>query len=148
MANEDRVQWSHHEVRRGDVIGKVAQRYSISVDAIRSANRLNSDRLRVGQDLLIPVLTSKTLNANYVPSAAPMEFRGGISDGEHGKVRVTHRVRSGDTLWSIARRYNVYVHQLRQWNFMGTRDMLKLGQRLKVWTKPASVAVRAGDTSG
>ena len=143
LAQEDRVRWSHHAVQRGDVIGKVAQRYGISVDAIRSANRLSSDRLRVGQDLLIPVSTSKTMSANYIPSAAPAR----INDGQHGKVRVTHKVRSGDTLWSIARRYNVYVHQLRQWNFMGTRDMLKLGQRLKVWTKPASIAIREGDAA-
>ena len=143
LAHEDRVQWSHHEVRRGDVIGKVAQRYSISVDAIRSANRLSSDRLRVGQDLLIPVSTSKMISASYIPSAAPER----ISDGQHGKVRVTHRVRSGDTLWSIAKRYNVYVHQLRQWNFMSTRDILKLGQRLKIWTKPAPVAIREGDAN-
>ena len=139
LANEDRVQWSHHEVRRGDIIGKVAQHYGISVDAIRSANRLNTNLLRVGQNLLIPVSTSKTLSASYVPSAAPAR----INDGEHGKVRVTHRVRSGDTLWSIAKRYNVYVHQLRQWNLMGTRDMLKRGQRLKIWTQPASIATRA-----
>ena len=144
LAQEDRVRWSHHEVRRGDVIGKVAQRYGISVDAIRSANRLSSDRLRVGQDLLIPVSTSKILSASYVPSAEPAR----INDGQHGKVRVTHKVRSGDTLWSIARRYNVYVHQLRQWNFMGARDMLKLGQRLKIWTKPAPMAARTGDASG
>lgn len=145
LANEDRVQWSHHEVRRGDIIGKVAQHYGISVDAIRSANRLNTNLLRVGQNLLIPVSTSKTLSASYVPSAAPAR----INDGEHGKVRVTHRVRSGDTLWSIAKRYNVYVHQLRQWNLMGTRDMLKRGQRLKIWTQPASIAtrVRADDST-
>ena len=143
LAHEDRVRWSHHEVRRGDVIGKVAQRYDISVDAIRSANRLTSDRLRVGQDLLIPVSTSKIVSASYVPSAAPAR----INDGQHGKVRVTHKVRSGDTLWSIAKRYNVYVHQLRQWNFMGARDMLKLGQRLKVWTKPASIAIHEGDAA-
>ena len=143
LAQADRVQWSHHVVQRGDVIGKVAQRHGISVDAIRSANRLSNDRLRVGQDLLIPVSTSKTLSASYIPSAAPAR----ISDGQHGKVRVTHRVRSGDTLWSIAKRYDVYVHQLRQWNFMGARDILKLGQRLKVWTKPVPVATRAANVS-
>lgn len=137
LAPEDRVQWSHHEVRRGDVIAKVAQRYGISVEAIRSANRLSSDRLRVGQDLLIPISTSKIIHASYVPSVAPMELHKRANDDPHGKVRVTHKVRTGDTLWSIAKQYNVYVHQLRQWNFMGARDILKLGQRLKVWTKPA-----------
>ena len=45
-----------------------------------------------------------------------------------------HRVRSGESLWSIAKKYRVYVHQLREWNLMDEGDVLKMGQRIFIWT--------------
>ena len=80
--------------------------------------------------------THKIVSAGLTPSAP----RARIEGGQNGKVRITHRVRSGETLWSIARRYNVYVHQLRQWNLLEVSDILKLGQRIQVWTKPSPMA--------
>ena len=54
-----------------------------------------------------------------------------------------HTVRSGDSLWTISRRYNVRVSQLAHWNGMAPKDMLKPGQKLSVWTsKP--LKARAG----
>jgi len=43
-----------HVIGRGDTLGAIAQQYNISLVALRSANRLNSDRIRVGQVLTIP----------------------------------------------------------------------------------------------
>ncbi len=131
LPEEARVQWLHHEVRRGDTISQVARRYGVTIEAIKSSNRLNTALMRVGQDLLIPVSHSK------LASAAPTAPRTRIDGGPRGQVRVTYRVRSGDTLWSIARRYNVYVHQLRQWNLLDAGQILRLGQRIQVWTRPS-----------
>ncbi len=133
LPDDARVQWLHHEVRRGDTISQVARRYGVTIEAIKSSNRLNTTLMRAGQDLLIPVSHSKLASAAPVPTAP----RKRIDDGPSGQVRVTYRVRSGDTLWSIARRYNVYVHQLRQWNLLDVGQILKLGQRIQVWTRPS-----------
>jgi len=54
-------------------------------------------------------------------------------------------VRSGETLWSIAKKYKVYVHQLREWNLLETDDTLRLGQRLFIWTTHGSGASAAND---
>ena len=44
-----------------------------------------------------------------------------------------YRVRRGDTLWSIARTYRVYVKQLARWNAIGPRDTLRIGTKLRIW---------------
>ena len=137
LPEEDRVQWSHHQVRRGDTIGQVAQKYSVSTEAIKTANRLKGNLLRVGQDLLIPVSGSKLASDN---TPIPTAVSSNANVLQDGKVRITHRVRSGDTLWSIAKRYRVYVHQLRQWNLLRANDILRLGQSIQIWTRASPSA--------
>ena len=53
---------------------------------------------------------------------------------------IVHRVRRGDTLSSIARRYNVLVNQLIKWNFIKANDILRLGQKLKIWPNGSPTA--------
>jgi membrane-bound lytic murein transglycosylase D len=144
LPENERVQWIHHEVRRGDTISKVAHRYGVTIEAIKTSNRLNTTLMRPGQDLLIPVSHSKLASAAPTPTAP----RTRIDNGQNGQVRVTYRVRSGDTLWSIARRYNVYVHQLRQWNLLDVGQILTLGQKIQVWTRPAPRAEIDSNPSG
>ena len=49
---------------------------------------------------------------------------------------MVHEVKSGDTLWSIARQYDVYISQLTRWNLISRRSILRLGQQLKIWVEP------------
>ena len=130
LSDEDRVQWARHEVRRGDTMSWIASRYGVTVDAIRMANSLSSNFLSVGQNLLIPVSANKLAAVrppSYIRAQATTSRSGGAP------VKVVHRVRYGESLWSIAKRYRVYVHQLREWNLLDT-DMLRSGQRLFIWT--------------
>ena len=46
-----------HVIARGDTLSEIAERYNVSPTAIRRANNLSNDRIRVGQTLAIPVLT-------------------------------------------------------------------------------------------
>ncbi len=132
LPEDERVQWARHEVKRGETMGHVAKRYQVTPEAIRSANQLSGNALRLGQDLLIPASTSRPAQVSPAPEPPP-------ASASRGLVRVVHRVRSGETLWSIARKYNVYVHQLKQWNTLGD-GILKLGQQLDVWTRSGATA--------
>ncbi len=46
-----------HVIARGDTISEIAERYNVSTAAIRKANKLSTDKIRIGQTLLIPVST-------------------------------------------------------------------------------------------
>jgi membrane-bound lytic murein transglycosylase D len=142
LSDEDRVQWARHEVRRGDTMSRVAGHYGVTVEAIRSANNMRSNHLSAGQNLLIPVSANKVAAVpppTYVSKSARAASRS-RENGGGSRVKIVHRVRSGETLWSIARRYKVYIHQIREWNLLETEDTLRLGQRLFIWTTRGSDA--------
>jgi membrane-bound lytic murein transglycosylase D len=132
-----RMQWSRYQVRQGDNLSRIASRYGLSVSAIKSTNRLRGTLIKAGQNLLIPISSrSATRTARAKPTkvaTASPRMVGNISASNAGG-KVVHSVRKGDTLWGIARRYNVYVHQLASWNGISSHDVLKLGQKLLVWT--------------
>ena len=134
---ESRMQWARHEVKRNDTLSRIAYRYGVSPDVIKTANNLQSNQLRLGQDLLIPVSGRKLVITK--PNLAPDSKS--TTKSTTGKARVIHHVRSGDTLSGIARKYRVYVDQLRKWNLMDADDILKAGQKLLIWVSPASVAL-------
>ena len=145
LADEERVQWARHQVRRGDTISRVAGHYNVTVASIRTANSMASNHLTTGQNLLIPVSANKlsALTSAAIVKTANANVRRESNDGE--RVKILHRVRSGETLWSIAKKYKVYVHQLREWNLLETDDTLRLGQRLFIWTTHGSGASAAND---
>jgi membrane-bound lytic murein transglycosylase D len=130
LPDGERVQWRGHEVKRGENLHEISRSYGVSVEAVRSSNRLTSNLLRAGQNLLIPVSTRAlppVVTAAAKPTAPSAAQKSGFP-------YIIHRVQSGETLSSIARRYNVLVNQLAQWNLMKAGDVLKLGQRLRVLT--------------
>lgn len=131
LADEERLQWTRHEVQRGDTMSRIAGRYRVTVESIRTANKMKTNHLTLGQNLIIPV------SANKVFAAIPTYLKTSASAprDQNGRLKVVHRVRSGETLWSIARKYKVYVHQLREWNLLDANDVLRLGQRLSIWTR-------------
>jgi membrane-bound lytic murein transglycosylase D len=131
---EERVQWKGYDVKRGDSLHDVAKKFGVSVEAIREANGLKTNLLRAGQALIIPVSTRPL--TPYVP---PVPIK--AAPGTTPDAPVFHQVKSGETLSSIARRYNVLVHQLAKWNLLDPTDILKLGQRLRIWPKGAPTAL-------
>lgn len=124
----ERVNFLEHVVRKGETLSLIGQRYGVSVGLIRAANgNVRPERLRIGQRLVIPVSRAARgrAQAGFVPPP---------SNGVSG-VRV-HVVRAGDTLWKLAQLYNVTVGQLRSWNQLGSEDLLRVGQRLRVAPLP------------
>jgi LysM repeat protein len=96
-------------VRRGDSLIAIARRHGTSVAALQEANGLGrSTRIYAGQTLRLP------------------------GDAAGGGGPAVHRVRRGDTLSRIARRYGTSVRQLCRWNDMDPTDTLYPGQRLIV----------------
>ena len=113
-----------YRVRSGDTLSGIARRWRITMKSIVTANRLRSDRLRVGQRL---VLTVPNVPRQAIASTQRSE------SSQH----VIHRVRSGETLSTIASRYGVSVVRLKRANRL-SGDSLRIGDRLEI---PTQVAV-------
>lgn len=128
-----------YRVRSGDTLSGIARRWRITMKSIVTANRLRSDRLRVGQRL---VLTVPNVPRQAIASTQRSE------SSQH----VIHRVRSGETLSTIASRYGVSIAQLKMTNRIRT-NLIRPGQRLRIPFGGADTVsdtkiytVKAGDT--
>ncbi|EGR0206104.1 lytic transglycosylase [Vibrio vulnificus] len=139
-----------YKVRSGDTLSVLAEKHNTTSEVIRTANSLNGNNIRVGQYLLIP--TSQKDASAYTLSAANRLAK--TQATARGKYKLTHTVKSGESLWSIAKANKVDHQALAKWNGMGPRDTLRIGQDLVIWKESSEGAiirtvfykVRSGDT--
>src|SRR5690606_11322832 len=115
-----------YKVRSGDFLGKIAERYGVGVSQIKSWNGLRSNNLRIGQRLTI----YPRKNHGVVSSS------GNTSKNPTNTVSSTgskvHTVRSGDSLWTISKKYpGITIDNLRDWNGISGND-LRPGTKLKL----------------
>lgn len=120
------IKYQDHAIRRGETLSSIARKYGVSVAALQQVNGLRSTSIRAGKTMLIPIaskagspLVSSNANA-YTGSTA-------------AENKILHKVVSGDTLWSIARRYSVKVSELLSWNKLSANQVLNLNQSLLVF---------------
>ena len=132
---DQRVRWDRYRVRSGDSLSTIAAHHGITVSLLKQVNHLKSNSLRAGADLLIPSSASATAVA-----LAAKNHGGRSNDGRHKQI---HTVASGESLWTIARQHKVSTRDLAEWNQLSTKDTLRIGQKLVVWTgeEVASVAL-------
>jgi membrane-bound lytic murein transglycosylase D len=138
----DRVRWKRHKIKNGEAISTIARNYNTTVPALRAANNLRGNTIRAGHYLMIPVAT-KPLSA-YSKSADARLAK--TQNRQRAGNKVEHVVRSGESFWTISRRYNVTHRQVAAWNGMAPGDTLSVGKKLVVWTNAATEAPRTSPT--
>jgi len=100
----------YYIVSKGDTLWSIARKFGVSVNDLKNANNLSSNSLSIGQSLFIP---------------------GQEKEEESTTSGITHKVVSGDTLYSIARKYNTTVNKIKTLNNL-TDNTLSVGQILKI----------------
>lgn len=144
LSQEHRSDWGHHIVEAGDTLSEIALRYGTSVDSLARENRLKGSFIRIGDHLLIP---GKPAEPNYRPSGSETGRGLALADGQitgHESAS-RHRVRKGESLWLIARRYGVPIANLVAWNRLDPEDWLMPGQTLRLresTSEPMAIATR------
>ena len=135
---EKRVRVVYHHVRKGDTLGGIADKYGVSIAAIKTANKIRGTLIRPGQDLLItaaPTGMGKQMTASATA----------IAERTPRNTSDKHIVRRGDTLWSIARSHGVTMESIASSNGLAKDDTLAVGQVLQI---PGTTTLASNDASG
>ncbi len=128
------MRWDQVTVEPGDTLSGLAVRHDVPVSVLKSANNLDSSMIRAGQKLRLPRDQQMMVDPLYASAAAQLaELQSGLLAAD----RKTHRVRSGESLSVIAKRYRVSVRELQTWNNISNPNNLKIGQQLTVFLAPA-----------
>lgn len=113
----DYVRTRPYKIVTGDSLSRIAQKVGATVDELKVLNGLKSSRIIAGQTLRVP---------NTGESASALVA---MNDGGPGDT-FRYKVRSGDSLWEIARRFNTTVNSLKDLNNAST--LIRPGQWLTV----------------
>lgn len=145
LPEDKRVTFVTYRVRKGETLKSIANKTGMSMAQLRSLNNLKSNKIRSGQELLLQS-KGKLASTNSAP-AKPV------------RRDTTHTVRSGETLWSIAKRNGVDLAALAAANSIEDSDSLIVGQKLVLPSattlastsgtkalEPLTYTVRSGDT--
>ncbi|MDO8862354.1 LysM peptidoglycan-binding domain-containing protein [Haliea sp. E1-2-M8] len=122
LSPEQRVSWQHYRVKRGDTLSRIAQTFDSRVDLLRKANKIQGSLIREGSTLLIP-------QGAYARGA--LAQRGGPAQIETRD----YKVRRGDSLYRIARRFKVKVTDLIAWNALNPQATIYPGQQLTMYVR-------------
>lgn len=113
----------NYVVRSGDTLWTIAQSFGTTVTTLKKSNGLRSSRLKVGQRL-------------YIPNSSNAATKQAVKEAEMVKTQLVHyKVRRGDNLYSISRKFGVKVSDLCRWNAISTKATIYAGQKLKVYVQ-------------
>jgi membrane-bound lytic murein transglycosylase D len=135
------MKWDQVVVERGDSLSSLAQRHHVPVAVLRSSNELKGDLIHPGQKLVLPRDDQLLVDPLYATAAAELQR---LQFGLIAAERVSHRVRSGESLSVIARRYRVKVSDLQRWNNIRDPRTLRAGASLIVFHSPTEKKTSKG----
>ncbi len=128
-----------HAVKKGDTLLGIARRYAVAPEQIKALNHLKSNRVAVGQKLVLSKAAPARKSAAAKPSA-PSAKRAAAAKSTRiavTKPRSTqYTVRRGDTLSSIAKRYNVAANDIQRWNNISAKRPLNPGLKVTLFIPP------------
>lgn len=128
IPSDRRANYQRHQVAKGDTLSIIARRYNVRQGDLIALNKLKDPRiLPLGSVLLLPLHPGMQGTADAQGKSAMT-------------ISKTYKIRKGDSLWAISRRFGIDEKDLRAWNGLTAKSTLRPGQTLKL----AKVKAAAG----
>ncbi|WP_169819360.1 LysM peptidoglycan-binding domain-containing protein [Pseudohongiella acticola] len=122
---DSHITWDRYTIQSGDTLSGIAARFGTQINVLQQTNNLTGSRIVAGDSLLIP--------RAYHPGETPLSASGLLAVANTPTVPAgQYTVRSGDSLWRIANRYQLTVNEIATWNDIATDSVLRPGQRLRL----------------
>lgn len=133
--------YRYHRLEEGDSLAALARRHHVSPEEVLQFNRIKPDQFYDFDEMVFPVPRAR---AHEVPIVNPpgLAFRPPVY-GPQGVRLVRYRVRSGDSLWRIANRFQVGISELTRWNGLRSSSVLQVGQRMRIYLGSDRAVARA-----
>ena len=112
------LQTQTYTVVAGDTLSEIAEKHKVSVRNLKRSNNLTNNLINVGQVLLIKAPSN--------PKATPIR-------------KLNYQVRSGDSLYLIAKKFNLKISDITSWNKLDKNKYLQPGQRLTLYINPLRI---------
>ncbi|PKK37364.1 hypothetical protein BWI96_05675 [Siphonobacter sp. SORGH_AS_0500] len=114
---------AYHVVKSGETFFAIARKYNMKPEELRDLNGLQAfPQVNVGDRYVLRAGAARPATSSIPANTTTGEWR-------------YHTVQQGETMFSIARQYDIKVDQIRSWNNMSGTDMIRTGQRLKIKNK-------------
>jgi membrane-bound lytic murein transglycosylase D len=141
-----------YRIRRGDNLVEIAQRFNVTVEQLQAWNDLRGSRITAGDDLYLGPVSGGAAGQSApraVAPAAPAAARATTKATAGGPKQQRYRIRRGDNLIEIARRFDVSIDDLKAWNGLRSSE-ITAGEYLTIRANSSSPAgqyrIRRGDT--
>ncbi|MEK3764697.1 C40 family peptidase [Solibacillus sp. FSL K6-4121] len=120
-----------YSVKKGDTLTKIAKAHNTTIHQLKQWNKLTEDRIYIAQKLVVaPIKNTVTTTVNSkVKAISVVEEKVKVPENAH-----FHTVVKGDNLTNIAKKYNVSIVSIKQWNNLNS-DAIKVGQKLAISTQ-------------
>jgi membrane-bound lytic murein transglycosylase D len=133
-----------HTVRNGEKLSTIARKYGVTIADLKSWNYIGKKGIRTGKKLIVYVKQDVITQPEVAKSDAPKEPKTNVAANSKtdttiklaekntsNKLKV-HKVRKGETLYGISKKYGISVSKLIQLNGLKKNPHLLLGQKIKL----------------
>ena len=141
LPHDKKFRGSQYRIKRGEALSTIARKFGVSIPVLQTINHLEAEAvLHEGDSIFLPAFSVQAAPASVKRAArtrsATTASRQNVSspaeppDLPPNGRKIFYEVKIGDTLWDIAKNFNIPVSHLKKWNGLGRHSVIRPGDKL------------------